>query len=111
MLSQIKRISKQKEFDAIFKSGKSFSNRCLLLKILGNEENLFKLSVVVSAKVSKKAVIRNKIRRRIKEVIRKSLDGNQKGLSIVIVAKPEIAGYDFAKTEQVLKELLKKARL
>jgi len=61
-------------------------------------KNQFK--IVVSLKVSKKAVVRNKIKRRIREVL-KQLDIKQ-GYDIVIITHNEILGKNFIEIKNAI---------
>ena len=49
-----------------------------------------RIGVVVSTKVSKKAVERNKVRRQIRETLRRSALVNTRGLDIIFSARPSI---------------------
>lgn len=54
-----------------------------------NSESHF--GFIISTKISKKAVIRNRIKRTISEVIRKRLETIKKGLDVVFLIKPVAA--------------------
>jgi len=58
---------------------------------------------VVSLKVSKKAVIRNKIKRRLREIIRQT--ELKQGFDFVIIAKPLIVNQNFQEIKQDLNEI------
>ena len=70
MLQKTKRISQKKEFDELRKSGKIVHTPLFgfLWQIKPDKEVRF--GFVVSKKISKRAVDRNKIRRRLAEVLR-----------------------------------------
>jgi len=59
---------------------------------------------VVSKKISKKAVIRNKIKRRVRHLSRENL---KKG-KFVIVVKKNIADLEFEKLENDFKKIISK---
>ena len=111
MLPKLNRIRKKKDFEAIFKKGKGFKNRFLALKIVKNNLPESRFGFVISKKVSKKAVIRNKIRRRISEAIRLDLEKIKKGSDVVLVAYPGIEKNTFSETTELVKNILKKAGL
>ena len=54
-----------------------------------NSESHF--GFIISTKISKKAVIRNRIKRTISEVIRKRIETIKKGLDVVFLIKPVAA--------------------
>jgi ribonuclease P protein component len=92
MLKSSNRI-KQSEFQSLFKSGRSTQNLLFTL-IFGLKTpeittNGPLCTVVVSKNVSKKAVERNKIRRRIYAILKKNEKALQnKGFYIFLVKKP-----------------------
>lgn len=54
----------------LFKNGKTVRGEFISLKYVASKGDDYRLAVIVSKKVSKKAVIRNRIRRRVYEVVR-----------------------------------------
>lgn len=55
-----------------YKKGKNIRTDFLTLRFVPSRGNDYRLAVVVSRKVSKSAVVRNRIRRRIYEIVRLS---------------------------------------
>lgn len=84
MFSKQHRIGK-KEFDEIFKRGKTFSNEYLLLKRL--ESDNLAIAVAVSKKIYKSAVKRHLVKRKILAILRKNEERVSKGHLIFIVRK------------------------
>ena len=71
-LSKKERLSKNKEFQAVFKEGKKlWINSILLIIYKPNSLNYRRLGIVVSKKI-KKATQRNKVKRWIRELFRKN---------------------------------------
>jgi ribonuclease P protein component len=68
------RLQKKSDIDLVFKKGKSFREGLVLLKVLKTDLGGPRFAFVISHKVSKKATVRNKIRRRLKNLLHKSLD-------------------------------------
>jgi len=93
MISKKKRLNRATFAEIIKKSkkieGKVFSYRLHFLK----NGLKHRFSVVVSSKVSSKAVIRNKIRRQIYEILEKMTFS--KGVAIVVYVKKEALGLDY----------------
>lgn len=102
------RINKKKDFDNIFKNGKSKKGAFLLLKFVKNDLEILRKAFLVSKKVSSKAVIRNKIRRRLQESLRLFGQDKLKGLDIVLVVLPKIKEKNFFQINEELTSLLKK---
>jgi len=61
---------------------------------------------VVSPKISKKAVIRNRIKRRLAEALRKNLTDFRPKMQIIFLAKKEILTADFAEMENQVKQAI-----
>lgn len=72
----------------------------LYLKYKPNNLNKNQFKIIVSLKVSKKAVVRNKIRRRIKEILRQL--AIKQGYDIVVIANKEIIGKSFGEIKKAI---------
>ncbi|MEK7461603.1 MAG: ribonuclease P protein component [Patescibacteria group bacterium] len=105
MLSKSKRISRTL-FRSSSDSRKYYKSKYFLLRI-GSSEDDVRVSVSVSKKISKKAVIRNKIRRRVYSVIREFLPKLSNNLYL-LTARP---GAEKVKGEELKIELLKLIRI
>lgn len=111
MLPKARRICLKRDFERVFSSGRSVQGKLFRLKFLKNDLGLNRFAVVVSTKVSKKAVLRNKIRRRVWSTI-SSLDPALKGsLDIVFVSLPEAARADFLMIKNEIKFFITKRLL
>ena len=70
----------------------------------------YRVAVVVSRKVSKSAVVRNRIRRRIYEVVRLNPDLVKPGSDLVFTAySDQLAEMETGKLRTLVKDLLQKA--
>jgi ribonuclease P protein component len=67
--------------------------------------------ISISKKVSKKAVIRNRIKRQIKGVIRTKLLSISSGWKVIIVVKPKAIECKYEHFLRELEELLKQAKI
>ncbi len=73
MLAKKHRLTKTKDVLAVFARGRAFFNPYFSLKILKNKTGKPRFTIVVSTKVSKKAVVRNRLKRIIRELIKKNM--------------------------------------
>jgi len=87
MLSKKHRLAKELDLKATLKRGRSFFNPFFNIKFLPGPQKRF--AVVVSTKVYKQAVKRNRLKRIVREHIRKNLAHFRPGY-YVIMAKPKI---------------------
>lgn len=111
MLSKRYCLKKENDFKSIFKNGKPCNGNLLFLKFKKNNLQISRFGFIVSKKISKKATTRNKIKRRLREIVRKNLDNIKQGFDIVIWTKEEILDKNYQEIEKGMKELLKKANL
>lgn len=70
-----------------FKDAPVFSSSEFIIKIKRNNLNVFRFSPVVSKKVDARAVVRNKIKRAIRNFIQENLDRIENGKDVLIIAK------------------------
>jgi ribonuclease P protein component len=110
MLSLKNRLKKKKDFDEVFKKGKGVEGIFLFLKAKNNDLDKSRFGFVVSQKVSKKAVVRNKIKRRLRGIIISKKNFIKSGLDIVILTKKGIEQKNFLEIEKELMELLRKIK-
>lgn len=101
-------IKENREFSRLYRSGEFFSSDCLILYVRNNKFGKNRIGLTVSKKVGK-AVIRNRVRRRIKESYREIEGKVNTSYDFVIVAKAKAAECDYKKIRSALKYLLGKA--
>ena len=111
MLSKNNRLKKRNDFDAVFRKGLKFKEDFLSLRIVKNNYKTSRFGFIVSQKVSKKATLRNRIKRRLRAIIRSRLPKTKKGFDVVLITNPGLEGKDFWELEEILDDLFKKAGL
>lgn len=111
MISQKHRFHGQKAITRVYRQGQAVRGAQISLKYLrNNRADHFRVAVVVSRKVHKSAVVRNRIRRRIYEALRNmtSLIGQPWDL-VFVVYSDEIAEVEYPKLQADLQSMLEKA--
>ncbi len=95
----------------LYRYGRAVRSQTLSLKYsVGNPNKPYRLAIVVSRKVSKLAVVRNRIRRRIYEIVRNSSTDKLAGYDLVFsVFSDELAEVDHQKLEKEVMGLIQKA--
>lgn len=106
MLPKENRIKKKKDFEAIFKKGKSFKNNFFILKVLNNNLTISRFAFVISQKVSKKAVERNKIRRRISSFLEANFQNIKIGFDFVFVVLPYAKDKSFVQIKEAINNII-----
>ena len=104
-------LKKDSDFRNVYKRGKSFANKHLVMYILENKLESSRVGISVSKKVGN-AINRNKIRRRIKESYRLRIDENvRSGYDIVFIARVGIKEAQYKDIEKSILNLAKKANI
>ncbi|HRK40558.1 MAG TPA: ribonuclease P protein component [Candidatus Saccharibacteria bacterium] len=113
MLSQKYRFHGHGSLRYLYRNGGTVRNRSLLLKYVENKHRAnSRIAVVVGKKVAKSAVTRNRIRRRVFEIIRHHLPNikSHHDLSLTVFTA-EFATLPFKDLEQDVITLLSQAHL
>ena len=94
----------------IMKEGVSYHSPSFLLKVLKNNTDKSLFAVVVSKKVAKTAVARNKNKRRVREVLKKTVTKIPSGRSYIVMLKKDLNTSVFSDITSELEELLARVR-
>ena len=107
-LGRDRRLRKTREFAAVRRTGRSWVNELLVLRIASNETGLSRVGFSVSRRVGK-AVIRNRVKRRLREIVRqRDIAGS---VDIVITARVPAAQASYRELERAVDQLLKRTGL
>ncbi|HBE16442.1 MAG TPA: ribonuclease P protein component [Cyanobacteria bacterium UBA11149] len=129
MLPQANRLKHRRDFQAVYQKGIRRSGRYFTLRGLRQRRKIPKLAIAVtsqsmvvsqpptrigisiSQKVSKKAVVRNRIKRQIRGVLRHLLPRILPGWHLAIVVQPRAVTCDYAEFLRELEQLLAEAEV
>ncbi len=111
MLAKQSRLVKEKDFQKTFKQGKSFYAKFLGVKAMANQSLANRYGIIVSTKVSKKSVERNKLKRQIRAVLKDFDQRLAGGHDLIIMVLPEALKQEFIVLKQELETILLKLRL
>lgn len=103
-------LKKNEEFQNVFKKGKSVANRQFVVYQLVKEEETILFGLSVSKKIGN-AVMRNRIKRLMKEVLRELTPELYQNRDIVIIARKPTANMDYQEIKKSLTHVLKVAKL
>lgn len=96
----------------VYKHGKTIRTPKMSLVFNGNTKGFTRFAVVVSKKVDKTAVGRNRIRRRIYEAIRLNMEEIPKANDyIFVVYTKELARMPFSELEKMILELVAESKV
>ncbi len=110
MLKKINRIGRKKEFLEIKNKGKIINSPLFGASTLVDETGEIKFGFVISKKISKRAVDRNKIKRRMCEVLVKKLNKFKPGTKIVFLAKKSLLGVKIGEIEEEIDKVFQFVR-
>lgn len=113
MLRQINRFHGHGSLRYVYKNGTIIRGRQISIKYIKNEKRKSsRLSVVVSKKVLKSAVGRNRIRRRVYEILREQLPQfNGSYDCVIMIFSAEVLTLPHLELKKILIEQLSSARI
>jgi len=112
MLPAKYRLAKRKDIGRVMKRGRSFFVKDLTIRLVKNDLDNTRLTVVTSIKISKKAVDRNRIKRQIREIIRKEILSDIKpGFDGLINTRKGLFELSHDELKKLIIGLFKKSRL
>ena len=91
-------IKKNSDFQNIYRNGKSYANRLLVMYVMRNGEESNRLGISVSKKVGN-SVVRHHIARLMREIFRLNNEKIETGLNIIVVARTAAAASDYKHLE------------
>ncbi|MBR5317829.1 MAG: ribonuclease P protein component [Lachnospiraceae bacterium] len=97
---------KNKDFQIIYKKGKSYANKYLIMYVLNNKKEENRLGISVSKKVGN-SVVRHRITRLVRESYRLQKDKFQTGYDIVVIARSNAKDKSYSEIESALLHLSK----
>lgn len=97
-------LKKNSDFQNVYRRGKSYANRYLVMYVLPNDTETNRLGISVSKKVGN-SVIRHHLTRLIRESYRLHEDMFNNGLDIVVIARTTAAKISYHETESALLHL------
>ena len=112
MISKKNRFHGRGSLDYLYRKGRSVRCEGVTLRYMDSKRGDYRLAVVVSKKVSKLAVVRNRIRRRVYETVRllRAEDENSWHKDLMIVVFDEnLSTMSVPKTKALISQIFEKA--
>lgn len=114
-LARSNRLKHWKDFQTVFRAGKSYHSRDLTLRLhpVKNDQTPIstRIGLSISKKVSKLAVKRNRIKRQLRAILRQLLPHIDPNWKIVIIVRPTANQCNYEHFLQQLKQLLTTAEV
>ncbi|MCY0875448.1 MAG: ribonuclease P protein component [Firmicutes bacterium] len=104
------RLRRNKDFRVVFHRGQSVANRYFVLYVSKKENAVTRAGFSVSKKVGN-AVVRNRIKRLLREVLRKQINQFGTGYDLIVIARKEAYGLTYVDVERQVQQLLRRSKL
>lgn len=104
------RLRERERFEQVRREGSCWNDRLLVLCALPNEQTLSRFGFSASRRVGK-AVVRNRVKRRLREIVRLRRQGIAAGWDVILIARPPIARAGYHDIERAVERLLRQAGL
>lgn len=108
MLHKDRRINQGWQYSFIYRNGRRVTGKYLILFVNSNQIQGNRFGIVTSKRIGN-AVVRNRAKRLIREVIRKNMTGLPQGYDLVIVARHNINGAAYEQIDREFLRLIRKA--
>jgi len=107
LIKKIYRLKSPKDFRKAYQKGKSLVNPYLVLYCRKNQKDQYRIGFSISKKVGK-AVIRNRVKRRLREICRLHERIFPKGWDLIFVARVRIKDASYRVMEKSVFDLVKR---
>ena len=104
------RLRSNDDFIKVYKKGKKYWNRNLILYVRKNGLKYSRVGFSITKKVGN-SVVRNKIRRRMKEIYRLNFDNIKVGYDIIFIPKKNTVDINYKDLEKAMLHIFKKGDL
>ena len=94
-------LKKNKDFQVVYRNGKSYANKYLVMYVLKNNMDVNRIGISVSKKVGN-SVVRHRMTRLIRESYRLQESTFQRGLDIVVVCRASAKDKSYKDMESAL---------
>jgi ribonuclease P protein component len=110
-VEKILRLAKREDFNKVYRYGKSVANHQFVLYYLPQPKlEHFRLGVSVSKKIGN-AVVRNRLRRMMKEIVRLKKEQMTPQFDYILIARKPSAEMDYQAMEKSIFHVIRKASL
>lgn len=111
MLPQANRLRRESDIKTLFARGKSVFGSWVGMKFRKNDLSVSRFAIVAGVKVSKKAVVRNRLKRQVRAIVQDALPHIALGYDVLLFIKPSGVEKTFDEFKSQILASFKKAKL
>lgn len=104
------RLCQNKSFQTVYRSGKSYANKFLVLYVLPNRSGKRRIGFAAGKRLGS-AVVRNRLKRLLREAYRLHQSELMNGVDLILVARQPLVKAGLAQTTKAFLDLCSKAKL
>ena len=91
-MAKVVTLRRQRDFDRLFDEGKRYHDRLLVTVVRrGGDDEPVRAAFIVGRRVEKRAVVRNRVKRRLREAGRLELADVKDSVDVAFIAQPAAA--------------------
>jgi ribonuclease P protein component len=109
-VSALAMLRRKADFDAIGRGGTARSDRLLVLRALRTDEPMTRIGFSTPRRLGG-AVERNRVRRRLRELVRERYGEMAAGWDLLLIARPDAATATYGELREALASLLRRSRI
>ncbi len=105
---RIEHLTRPEQYTLVYSKGRTWSSDLVVLRVMPNGLPISRSGLSVSKKVGK-AVVRNKIKRRLREIVR--LNAIKPGWDVVLIARSKSSIASYTEMQKAVLTLFNRARI
>jgi len=110
MMKKEHRLRSNEDFKKVYRNGKNYWNRNIVLYVMENELDYSRIGFSVSKKIGN-SVVRNKVKRRMREICRLNFLNIEDGYDIIFIPKKNVVDIEYKELESAMLHILSIAHL
>lgn len=109
-LSKQGMLHKNKSFQAVYRSGKSYANKMVVLYVLPNNSNVRRIGFAAGKRLGN-AVVRNRVKRLLRDSYRLNQSKLMSGMDLILVGRQAAVNSNRMAVEKAFLHLCDKAKI
>ena len=109
-MDKIYKLRNNMEFKKVYNGGKNYWNRNLVLYVRKNNMINSRVGYSITKKIGN-SVVRNKVRRRMKEIYRLKFNNIKEGYDLIFIPKKNIVDISYKELESAMLHIMKLSKV